>query len=219
MKKILIVLAALALLAPSALAVSRDEAANIAQNATGGAQVERVERDGGTYEVTLSGDGARYRVEVSNAGGAVLEVETVYTGAGRGTRFALSEAEAREAAANVTPEAAGGLVTRERDSEGSAYEVFYASGGSAGEISVNAETGAILRVTTYPEAARQGVLNLEEIAARLADKLPGARLAELELEWDGSRYLYEGEAVAGDQRYEFEMNAVTGKIVEFERAD
>ena len=106
MKKFWIALSILGLLAPAALAVSRDEAAQIARDAAGGAEVARVERDGGVYEVELRSDGARYRVDVLDRTGAVLEVETIYSDAGRGASFDLTEEQAREAAAKAAPGAA-----------------------------------------------------------------------------------------------------------------
>lgn len=219
MNSVTIALAVLALCATSALAVSREEAAAIAREATGGAEVARVELDDGVYEIDLRGEGARYRAEVLDATGALLKLEKVSDGDGRATSFTLTEAEARDAAATIAPEAANGLAMRAHGAQGSAYEVFYAGDGAVGEIAVNAQTGAILRETVYPEAAAQGVLSLGEVEARISERLRGAQLTELELDWDDGRYVYEGEASAKDARYSFELRATDGAILEFERED
>lgn len=217
MRKIIAALAALALMTPVALAVSRDEALEIARDATGGAELVRAERDDGAYEVELLNGNARYRVDVRERDGAVLEVEAEYPGAGWGARFALDEAQAREAAASVAPAAADGYVFASRGEDGSVYEVFYAADGVPGEVTVNAQTGAVVRARTWPAA--QGALGVDEVASRVEARKGGARVVELELEWDGGRCLYEGEAEADGARWSFEMDAASGAIIEFERDD
>lgn len=219
MRKMLLALLLAAMFAPAALAVSRDEAAQIARDAAGGAEVARVERDGGVYEVELRAGDARYRVEVFNDGGAVLAVETVYPDTGRGAGFDLTEEEARAAAAKAVPEAARGIVTRERGGNGSVYEVFYAEDGAVGAVEINAQTGAIAGEKVYPEAAARGVLSAGRIAELVEGRRSGARIVELELEWEDGRYRYEGEAEADGARYSFEFDAQSGAALEFERDD
>lgn len=219
MKRMILVLAALALCAPAALAVTRGEAEAIARDATGGADVVRAERDDGVYEVELRGGDARYQVEILDATGAVLEVETSYPSASWGASFELSADDARVAAAKVAPEAADGFAIAGRGDDGSVYEVFYSAEGAVGEITVNAQTGAITRVERYPEAAARGVLSADEVARLVSERQRGAEIVELELEWDDGRYLYEGEATAGGARYSFELDAETGRFIEFGRDD
>ena len=219
MKRFVVSFLLLALCAPGALALTRDEAAAIAREAAPGAELVHTRLDDGGYEFELRGENTRYRVDVDAATGAVLEIEAEYPSAGRGARFALSEAEARDAAAAVAPQAANGIVTRDRERGGSAYEVFYAADGAVGEVAVNAETGAILGATVYPDAAARGAIDAARVAELIAGRASGARITELELDRDGSRYRYEGEVEAGGARYSFELDANTGAFIEFERDD
>lgn len=220
MKKFIIALLGLALLVPNALAISRNEAASLAQEVVGGnATAVRTELEDGVYEVALRGDGTLYQVDILNASGAILKIETTYAGTGRGRSFKLSKAQARDAAAASVPEAAGGIVTAERDEGESAYEIFYSTDGAVGDVVVNAETGAIQRTTSYPEAVAQGILSTDEIVQLLAQRLTDAEIVELELDWDDGRYVLDGEALANGARYSFEINAVTGTLIKLERDD
>ena len=68
-----------------------------------------------------------------------------------------------------------------------------------------------------PMATAPGIIDAERVAELVNERLNGARIVELELDWDDGRYLYEGEAVANGRRYSFELDANTGEFVEFER--
>lgn len=215
-KRIALLFALQLMLVSSALAVTQEEAVSLAADAVGGgAEVVRTERDDGVYQMDLRGDGARYEVDILGASGAVLQIETVYTDAGRANAYVLTDEEARAAAKAVAPEAEEGLVTAERDDGACVYEVFYSTGSAVGEVSVNAQTGAIVRVETYPAA--QGVLSIDEVVRLVSERQPGAEIVELEMEWDDGGYQLDGEALVGGARYSFELDAVSGRFMEWER--
>lgn len=48
-------------------------------------------------------------------------------------------------------------------------------------------------------------------------KIPGASINKIKLDRDDGKQVYEGEAVLGDYEYEFEINASTGVITEWEK--
>ena len=50
----------------------------------------------------------------------------------------------------------------------------------------------------------------------MLSKVPGARILEIELDRDDGRTYYEGEAYANGYEYEFEVDAYTGAIIEWE---
>ena len=89
--------------------------------------------------------------------------------------------------------------------------------GAIGEIVLNAETGAVASTKTFPEALVRGVLNGEDVARLVSERQEGAVIVELDLEWDDGMYQYSGEVTVNNQRYSFDMNALTGKILEWER--
>lgn len=60
-------------------------------------------------------------------------------------------------------------------------------------------------------------LTMDGARAALSLLRPGAEIAELELDEDDGMLLYEGEAFVDGVEYEFEMNAKTGKLLEWER--
>lgn len=219
MKKFLTALMILCLALPvSALALTRDEAVAIAQEAVGSdAAFVRAELDDGVYDVSFRTDTARFEVEVLDAAGAVLEIDTVFTDVPRATAFTLTGAEALAAAVQIAPEAENAIVTQERDDGACTYEIFYAVPGAIGEIVLNAETGAVASTKTFPEALVRGVLNGEDVARLVSERQEGAVIVELDLEWDDGMYQYSGEATVNNQRYSFDMNAITGKILEWER--
>lgn len=64
---------------------------------------------------------------------------------------------------------------------------------------------------------RDGVLTLEGALKVLALHRPEAEFRALELEEDDGIWEYEGEALINGEKYEFELNARTGKLLEWER--
>lgn len=67
------------------------------------------------------------------------------------------------------------------------------------------------------EIYRNGMLTMEGALRLLSLHRPEAELRALELDEDDGMYVYEGEAIAGGVLYEFEMDAVSGKLLEWER--
>lgn len=59
-------------------------------------------------------------------------------------------------------------------------------------------------------------ISIEQAKQILLEKVPGATIKELELDTDDGRLIYEGELRKGQTEYEFEMDADTGRFLEWE---
>lgn len=222
MKKIVACLAtllALSLYMAAAVAVTREEAGTIAAQAAGdGAQVERIERDDGLFEIRLSGDGAAYEVDVRESDGAIIEIERRATGAQRAASFEIIENQAADAALALHPGATIDYVQMDRDDGACVYEVFYTAEGEKGSVGVNAQTAEVVETKSWPEAARLGILSAGEAVSKAMARQTG-EITELELGYGRRGYEYDGEILNGRTAYSFEMDALTGDFLEWEIDD
>lgn len=89
------------------------------------------------------------------------------------------------------------------DYEGDKKTGSSSSAGSSGSSKGSSSSSAIISETK----ARNIVLA----------KIPGASIKKIKLDRDDGKTVYEGEAVLGDYEYEFEINASTGVITEWEK--
>jgi uncharacterized membrane protein YkoI len=99
------------------------------------------------------------------------------------------------------------------------------------EFYIDANTGVILKfetdviddhtVATTPSTSasaldEQAKISVDQVKQIVADKVPGAVIKELELDECDGRLTYEVEAYNGQTEYDFEIDAITGDILEFE---
>lgn len=219
MKKILAALIALTMiLTLTALAATKDEAQTTAQQLAGEqAKLIESDEDSGVYEFEFRDDAARYDVDILSASGDVLSFETEYSGVPKATQSILTEADAQARVLEQFPTAQIHLTVPEKDDDGCTYEVFFSDGGVLSEATLNAESGELLRLETYPAA--QNLLTADQIPALITAQADGATLAELELSYDDGRYVYDGEATVGNARYSFEFSAADGAVLEWELDD
>lgn len=70
--------------------------------------------------------------------------------------------------------------------------------------------------TNKPTQAAPSLIGIERVKQIVLSKVPGARILEIELDRDDGRTYYEGEAYANGYKYEFEVDAYTGAIIEWE---
>lgn len=219
MKKLLATLIALTLiLTMAAMAATKDEALTTAQQLAGEqAALVESDEDGGIYEFEFRDDAARYDVDILSASGDVVSFETEFSGVARATQVVLTEADAQDRVLAKFPTAQFYLTVAEKDDDGCTFEVFFADGEVLCEATVNAETGDLLRLETYPAA--KGLLTADQVPAKVTAQAEGAAIVELELSFDDGKYVYEGEAEVNGKRYSFELDAATGNVLEWEIDD
>lgn len=71
--------------------------------------------------------------------------------------------------------------------------------------------------TTEENSENKGQISFEKAKSIVDAKIPGATITELKLEKDDGRFIWEGEAVSGDYEYEFEIDANSGVIIDWEK--
>ena len=70
----------------------------------------------------------------------------------------------------------------------------------------------VTRVMKVPAAQ-----TFEKAKSIVLAKIPSATITKLKLEKDDGIYVYEGEAILGDYEYEFEINASSGVIIDWDK--
>lgn len=113
-----------------------------------------------------------------------------------------------------TPGAVVDYALRERDDGRYEWDLFFMLDGQLGECEVTGEDFKVRAVSLrdLPEKA----LLPSEAMALLAKEKGAVRIVDLELDRDGGRIAYEGEAELDNKRYEFEISA-SGDRIKWER--
>lgn len=143
----------------------------------------------------------------------------------------LTRAAALELAKKQVP---GGVVTDlDLDRRGTSY-VFEAEvylDGVEHDLVFDAADGKLLYSTKStddwndadwlprtPEAAKSGeYIGMEKARQIALAKVPGATVVKCELDYDDGRATYEGEVYKDRMEYEFEIDALTGKVLKWEQ--
>lgn len=174
--------------------------------------------DGKTNTVTLSGS-------------LVTDADT-FSGGGTaqpaGTLLSVEDAKAKALThAGLT---AGQVTFTEQklDREGGrqVYDIeFYTADGREYDYEIDAVTGEIRSVDydaeshAPPTGSGQTVISQDRAREIALAKVPGASAAnvrKLKLDWDDGRPVYEVKIIVQNWEYELEIDAVSGKILEFE---
>ena len=224
--------------------IGEDEAKAAALTASGVAQDNatftktQLEKDDGKtyYEIEFTdADGVRYEYDIDAVTGTVIAYEsekkgTAKTQSGQTTTAASGEID--EATAKQTALDDAGLtadqvtfvkVERERDDGVTKYEVeFYAKDTyTEYDYEINAQTGAILVMDADAESyapQTSTVVSEDTVKKTVLAKVPGATESDLKmhLETDDGRQQYEGTIIYDEMKYEFEVDAYSGAIREWD---
>ena len=223
MKKILICMMVLAMLfSMTAFAATRDEALSAAQALISAedpdAQLVESDEDDGYYEFEFTSDTARYDVLVDRDA-AVSKAEIEYRNISRTTEATLDEAAAIDAALTFLRSGEAQYALLERDDGRYEWNVFVTAGEDVGIVGVQAETGEIRSFEAYYGLASQ-ILTADEAVAALIDAQGDLTVVDLDIDFDDDddrTPRYDGKAEVDGRTYEFEMNAATGDVYEWER--
>ena len=125
----------------------------------------------------------------------------------------LNRAEA-EAALWTLDEAA--LILRAEEGDGPARLYFVATG-AAGWAQFATAGGLAAGAVAFGQFLSNGQLTFAGASQVLQILRPGAQLDGMEMDEDDGMLLYEGDAYLDGQEYEFELDARTGRLLEWER--
>lgn len=109
----------------------------------------------------------------------------------------------------------GQLTKSEQDDD--EFEFDIRDGDDVYEVEVQRSNGAIIKVEKEYEPEGDVTVTEAEAKEIALKKVPNGEMVKLELEHDNGQAKYEVEIVKDNYSYEIEMNAVTGKIVDYER--
>ncbi len=194
----LVSLAARAEAAPgTALAWLPAGATYLGEEPTGSGRALSYQTDENAWTLTL--DGAGNALSLQSAGAAAGGLQT--------------RAEA-EAALWALDEAA--LILRAEEGDGPARLYFVATG-AAGWAQFDIAGGLAAGAVAFGQFLSNGQLTFAGASQVLQILRPGAQLDGMDMDEDDGMLLYEGDAYLDGQEYEFELDARTGRLLEWER--
>ena len=187
----------------------------------------RLEADDGLYRYEIAFTAADFGgvAYVHPESGQVLQRELVYPGQAQ----LLTLAQAQSAALERAGEGEVVMLHLDTDDQLIVYTGEINGDGVRYEFEMNAQTGAFLEwerkarrqtadATAQPAAAQDdgliGTARAKEIAQ---ERAPEARVLSIKLDWEDGRQIYEGELADSRYEYEFEIDAQTGEILQWEQ--
>lgn len=199
----------------------------------------QLEKDDGKtyYEIEFTdADGVRYEYDIDAVTGTVIAYESEKKGTAKtqsGQTTTDTSGEIDEATAKQTALDDAGLtadqvtfvkVEREQDDGVTKYEVeFYAKDTyTEYDYEINAQTGTILAMDAdaenYAPQTSSTVVSEDTVKKTVLAKVPGASESDLKmrLETDDGRQQYEGTIIYDEMKYEFEVDAYSGAIREWD---
>ncbi len=197
----------------------------------------KTELDDGVYEVEFYNRKTQdyYQVDVSRSSGKLVEWEYKLQGATGSNTVDLTASDAEDKVLALYPKAEIISTKLDREDGFLEYEVHFLNGETEGWLELNPETGTILerklqplpanyvKPATKPDTTKPATgtdnknLTLAEAKKLALAQVDGATLVKIEKDWDDGRLTYEGELRQGSWEYEFCIDAVSSKIIEWEK--
>lgn len=172
---------------------------------------ERVQVEENVYRLTVEETGEVLLLTV-DAEGNPLRLETEVP-----AQVEAAGEQSREGAEEVVrQEYSTGRVLSAQLTEDGSRALAVLADDLCGMIEVCGEA-IVSRALEYGEFAEDGMLTESGAMAAMRLLRSEANIVELELDEDDGALVYEGEACIGDVEYEFELNAYTGKLLEWDR--
>ncbi len=66
---------------------------------------------------------------------------------------------------------------------------------------------------------KSSYVSLSQAKSAVTSRHPGARISEIEFDFEGGKYVYEGEAYLNGREYDFRVDAVTGSLIKWKLDD
>ncbi|QNO13289.1 PepSY domain-containing protein [Alkalicella caledoniensis] len=199
--------------------IGRDKAIKIALEKVGGGVVKEFEydRDDREYEIEIYFDGYEYELEIDAYTGEIKEFERE-----RDENYFPSKVIGRDKAIKIGLEKVGGGVVKEfeYDRDDREYEIEIYFDGYEYELEIDAYTGEIKeferqRDDDYSSSPTSRTTIGSDKAIAIALKRVGGGTV-IEFKYDQDDGEYEIEIKYNGREYELEIDAYTGKILEFE---
>lgn len=217
----MILVAAMLMLSASAFALSDAQVEKTARAyVPAQAELTKIRMDDGLYEADFvdRSSGIAYDVKVDPQTGKAVRFEMDSPDRMSALTTTLTQAQVKEAVQKAYPGATIARYDERIDDGWHEIEVFFHADGVYGTLELNAETGAVLDVDVYFGSYTDGsVLTQDAAIAALTSLKPGAEIVKIELDEDDGRSIWEGDASLDGKHYEFELDAVSGTLIEWER--
>lgn len=226
---LMILIAALAVTTLAAADISRDQALQSALSdaaldpaSVSRSRVER-DRDDGivVYEVEFFSGDWEYDYVISAADGSILSVSRDrFSRSGASNDIVLTEAEALQAAFTDSGASSDDYRIRlDRDDRRMAYEVSFTAGGWAYSYKIDAADGSVLEADRERVPDQSNLISIDEATSLVLERVDGARAEDVHIreDRDDGRIIYEGSLWTDRYEYEFEIDAATGRFLDWER--
>ena len=172
------------------------------------------------YEVDVLAKGIEYELRVDAVSREVLIVEQSTK-----TKWTDKMITEKQAVAIAKGKVNAIVTDIELEKEGKRfyYEIELEDGKFKYEVLVNAITGEVIKFSKKelknPPVAQTGkVMSQEKAVAIAQQKVKGkSKVKEIELEKEDGRMIYEIKLMDDEYKYEVELDAVTGEVLEFEK--
>lgn len=197
-----------------------DPAMQLAQEKVpAGSVYQKTEREHGFTEYTFEvpGGNETYEVTINDSTGAVFSVESEVRGGRGGNGDTMMLEQAGNVVRGEWPDAQILYGSSKRDDGAYEYTVLFESGDMLGKYDLNTDTGAILERDMY--YGTQALMRPDAIVRAIQAAHPGAEVTHLSLGDDDGIVEYSGKATLNGARYEFEVRASDGQIIEWEIDD
>lgn len=93
----------------------------------------------------------------------------------------------------------------------------YNPGTTGGNTSTSGNSGNSGSTSGNNSGSNNGLISVEKAKSIVLAKIPGATIVKIHLEKDDGIYIYEGEARLGNYEYDFEINASSGVIIDWDK--
>lgn len=210
------------IMSDKALAKALDHAGLKAKNVTLTTNDLDVKKGAYFYDIIFTANGKMYDYDIDAVTGKVLDWD-VYTDDGKDNLIMSDEAFAKALdhaglkAKNVTL-TANDLDVKKGDYF---YDITFTANGKTYDYDIDAVTGKVLDWDVYNgDGKPDNLIMSDEALAKALDhagvKAKNATLIANDLESDDGRYIYDIEFVVGDKEYDYDIDAVTGKVLDWD---
>ncbi|MDI3073978.1 cell wall-binding protein Cwp21 [Clostridioides difficile] len=189
------------------------------------------DEDDNEYDCKVIKDNILYEIEIDAYSGKIIEIEKDddLNDNNLGTQN-ISLDKAKSIALDAVPN--GNLIYCKYDAEDNEYEAKVIKNKKTYELEISAFDGRIVDIDMDNDSDddfddndknnsntndNSSIISAEKAKSIMLDKVPGGKIVKFKYDEDDKEY--EGEIIKGKTEYEITINAITGKILEFEIDD